>query len=86
MIILEKVDWKDGLLNSLATDAEVSARPVSGGELSPDRVRTIRLILTALKLLTNFVCLCAFRPESSVTSKIFKEDKNCNYNNCFEFS
>ena len=30
MIILEKVDWKDGLLNSLATDAEVSAKPVRG--------------------------------------------------------
>jgi hypothetical protein len=75
LIILEKVNWKDGLLSALSTDAEVSTYFRSLSEA--------RALGGALPAHADPLVL--FRPESLATSKISNADRNCIIKNYFEF-
>ena len=69
LIILEKVDWKDGLLKDLVTDEEVSS-------CFRESCLALGAPSTVFKPFLTDLCACC-RPELSVTSKISNEERNC---------
>ena len=77
LIILEHVGLNDGLLDKLATDAEVSTG------LQPSAISCTGPTLGLSMHLTHFLFL--FRLELSVTSKISIAERNCIIKSFFEY-